>query len=235
MSPTAAAVEDPTDGLTSAHKLKLKPPPFDGSYNNFEEWSYKFTAYMGLQNTFYPRMFRLAEQATQPVTEQHLRTAASTLEEADHWVQLDNNLKYILINVTTGSAATLCRQFQHEIGLEILRQMHNRYALPVGTRSIGYLTKLLKPTLDPNNFEESFSNWEFELNRHEREDNIQLPDQVKIAVLMNETEGPLQRHLHFMAGATPTYMEYNRTTTAFSRLQQRASSSVARNFFEEPH
>lgn len=186
MSSTAAAVEDPTDGLTSSHKLKLKPPTFDGSYNNFEEWSYKFTAYMGLQDAFYPRMFRLAEQATQPVTEQHLRTAASTLEEADHWVQLDTNLKYILINVTTGSAATLCRQFQHEIGLEILRQMHNRYALPVGTRSIGYLTKLLKPTLDPNNFEESFSNWEFDVNRYEKDNNATLPDQVKIAILKRD-------------------------------------------------
>ena len=236
MSPTAAAVEDPTDGLTSAHKLKLKPPTFDGSYNNFEEWSYKFTAYMGLQNTFYPRMFRLAEQATQPVTEQHLRTAASTLEEADHWVQLDNNLKYILINVTTGSAATLCRQFQHEIGLEILRQMHNRYALPVGTRSIGYLTKLLKPTLDPNNFEESFSNWEFDVNRYEKDNNATLPDQVKIAILLNETKGPLQQHLQLNASNIPTYndlrltiMEYYRTTQAFSRMQQASSSSVATN------
>ena len=236
MSPTAAAVEDPTDGLTSAHKLKLKPPTFDGSYNNFEEWSYKFTAYMGLQNTFYPRMFRLAEQATQPVTEQHLRTAASTLEEADHWVQLDNNLKYILINVTTGSAATLCRQFQHEIGLEILRQMHNRYALPVGTRSIGYLTKLLKPTLDPNNFEESFSNWEFDVKRYEKDNNATLPDQVKIAILLNETKGPLQQHLQLNASNIPTYndlrltiMEYYRTTQAFSRMQQASSSSVATN------
>jgi hypothetical protein len=37
--------------------------------------------------------------------------------------------------------------------------------MPVGTRSIGYPTKLLKPTFDTNNFEESFSNWEFELER----------------------------------------------------------------------
>ena len=82
---------------------------------------------MGIHDPFYPRMFRLAEQATQQVTEQHLRAAASTLEEADQWIQLDSNLKYVLINVTTGTAATLCRQHQHEIGLEILRQMHIRF------------------------------------------------------------------------------------------------------------
>ena len=77
--------------------------------------------------------------------------------------------------------------------------------MPVGTRSIGYFTKLLKPTFGTNNFEESFSTWEFELNRYEKDNNTQLPDQVKIAVLMNETKGPLQQHLHLMAGATPTY------------------------------
>ena len=77
---------------------------------------------MGLQDTFYPRMFRLAEQAAQQVTEAHPRQAAATLEEADAWLQLDQNLKYVLISVTTGAAATLCRQHQHEIGREVPRQ-----------------------------------------------------------------------------------------------------------------
>ena len=178
---------------------------------------------------------RRAATTTQRLTEADLRGAAQTLEEADRWVQLDNNLKYILVNVTTGAAATVCRQHQHEMGLETYRQLSNRFAIPLGTRSIGYLTKLLKPTFDSNNFEESFSNWEFELSRYERDNNTTLPDQIKIAVLMNETSGPLQQHLHLNAGATPTYvevretiMEYYRATTALSRLhQQPGSSSVS--------
>ena len=236
-SPQAAAAADPTDGITQTHKLKLRPPTFDGNYNTFEEWSYKFTAYMGLHDPFYPRMFRLAEQAPQQVTEQHLRAAAPTVDEAETWIQLDNNLKYVLINITTGSAATVCRQHQHEIGLEILRQLHIRFALPIGTRSIGYLTKIMKPTFDHNNFEESFSSWEFDVNRYERDNNTQLPDQIKIAILLNETKGPLQQHLQLNASTAPTYndvrlviMEYYRATTAFNRLQQTASSSVATNF-----
>ena len=35
----------------------------------------------------------------QQVTEAHLRQAATKLEEADAWVQLDQNLKYVLISV----------------------------------------------------------------------------------------------------------------------------------------
>jgi len=103
-------------------------------------------------------MFKPAEATAQQVTEAHLRQAATTLEEAEAWVQLDQNIKYVLTNVTTGAATTLCRQHQHEIGPQVLRQLNMRFALPVGTRSIGYLTKILKQTFDNNNFEESFSN-----------------------------------------------------------------------------
>ena len=96
---------------------------------------------------------------------------------------------------------------------------------------------MLKPTLDVNNFEESFSLWEFELSKYERDNNTQLPDAIKIAVLLNETKGPLPQHLQLSANTTPTYtdvrttiMEFYGTTTAFSRLHQAASSSVATNF-----
>ena len=86
-----------------------------------------------------------------------------------------------------------------------LRQVFN--TIPVGTRSIGYLTKLLKPTFGINNFEESFSNWKFEPNRYERDNTTRLPDPVKIAILMSETTGQLQQHLRLNARATPTHAE----------------------------
>ena len=69
--------------MAATHKLKPKPPTYDGNYATYEEWKYKFAAYMGLQDPFYSRMFRLAEAAARPVTEAHLRQAATTLEEAD--------------------------------------------------------------------------------------------------------------------------------------------------------
>ena len=228
--------EAQAEALASTHRLKLKPPTYDGNYATFEEWKYKFSAYMGLQDNIFPQLLSRAERATTVLTNAELLGAATTIEEGEKWTQLCNNLKYILINITSGPAATICRQYQDAMGLEVYRQLCNRFAIPVGTRSIGYLTKLLKPKFDTNNFEESFSTWEFELARYERDNNAQLPDQVKIAVLMNETTGPLQQHLHLNASATPTYaevrttiMEYYRTTTAFSRLQQQSSSAVSSN------
>ena len=53
----------------------------------------------------------------------------------------------------------------------------------MGITSIGYLTKLLEPTFDMNNFEETFSQWDFELNKFERDNGQALPESVKIAVL----------------------------------------------------
>ena len=122
----AAPADEEATALAATHRLKLKPPTCDGNVASCEEWKCKFTAHMGLQDPFYPRMFRLAEQAAQQVTEAHLRQAATTLEEADAWVQLDQNLTYVLISVTSIAAATLCRQYQHEIGLEVLRHMNTR-------------------------------------------------------------------------------------------------------------
>ena len=120
-APTAEA--EATEALATVHKLKLKPPTYDGNYSTFEEWKYKFTAYMGIQDPTYPQLMERAERATSVLVEADLRTAAGTTQEAESWIQLSTNLKYILITITSGSAATAVRQHQQEIGLEVYRQL----------------------------------------------------------------------------------------------------------------
>ena len=180
---TGPELEQDTTALATAHRFKLRPPTFDGNYAKFEEWQYKFTAYMGLMDAIYPQLRDRSEAATTRLTDTELMAAAATQQEGERWQQLATDLKYILISATTGSAATVCRQHQHEMGLEIFRQLCQRFSIPLGTRSIGYLTKLLKPKFDNNNFEESFTTWEIELARFERDNGSTLPDTVKIAVL----------------------------------------------------
>ena len=231
----AADTPVPNEDLTSVSRYKLKPPFYNGDYGAFEEWKYKFTAYMGLIDNMFTRLLQASEIATTELTDAQLRGAANTIEDGEKHVQLAADLRYLLINITTNSAATVCRQFQHSNGFEIYRQLCRRFAIPLGTRSIGYLTNLLKPTFDTNNFEESFATWEFELSRFERDNGQQLPDAVKIAVLLNETTGPLQQHLQLLSGSNPSYrqvkdtiIEYYRSNTAFTKLTQ--SSSVSTNF-----
>ena len=162
---TMAEQTDPdgTDALATVHKLKLKPPTYDGNYATFDEWKYKFTEFMGIQDPIYPTLMERAEQATTAIAASQLTAGANTTQEGEHWIQLAANLKYVLITITSAAAATVVRQHHLAMGLEVYRQLCLRFSTPLGTRSIGYLTKLLKPTFDHNNFEESFSNWEFEL------------------------------------------------------------------------
>ena len=54
-----------------------------------------------------------------------------------------------------------------------------RYSIPLGTRSIGYFTWLLKPQPDEQKFEESFTTWQFQLPKYEQDNNTLLPDAVK--------------------------------------------------------
>ena len=78
----------------------------------------------------------------------------------------------------------------------------------------------MKPTFDHNNFEESFSNWEFELQRYEADNTTRLPNQVKLAVLMNEDH---YNNTYISMQAQHQRMQHYRTTMAFTRLQQQSS------------
>ena len=112
-----------------------------------------------------------------------------------------------------------------------------RFKTQIGTRSVDYVSKFLEPTFDINNFEESFSNWEYDVQQYESHNNAPLPDQLKVAVLMNRTRGPLQQHLHLNAGSSPTFVEIRTTNTddqrahtTFSRLRQNPSPAVSTNY-----
>ena len=172
-------------------------------------------------------LFRSAETPNIEVTDALLRDGATTPQEAQLWVQLSRDLRYILVSVCSGQAAILCRQHSTQAqGLETWRQLHNRFSIPVGPRSVGYLTKLLKPQFNEQKFEESFATWELEIARYERDNQAPIPDNIKIAVLLNETKGALQQYLQLRAGTIQRYadvreliLEYHRASTAFSKMQ----------------
>ena len=65
----AAMTTDPHEALAGVHKYKLKPPTYNGDYGTFEEWKYKFQAYMGLQHGDHERLMRQSERATTRITD----------------------------------------------------------------------------------------------------------------------------------------------------------------------
>ena len=218
------------------HRYKLQPPYFTGDYATCEELKHKMVAYLGLQDSEFPRLLQTAETSNMEVADALLRDGAATPQEAQLWVQLSRDLRYILVSVCSGQAAALCRQHSTQAqGLETWRQLRNRFSIPVGTRSVGYLTKLLKPQFNEQKFEESFATWEFEIAQYESDNKAPIPDNIKIAVLLNETKGALQQYLQLRAGTIQRYvdvreliLEYHRASTAFSKMQalQQAPTQV---------
>ena len=230
--------------LQPMHRYKLQPPYFIGDYATFEEWKRKMVAYLGLQNSEFPRLPQTAETSNMEVADALLRDGATTPQEAQLWVQLSRDLRYILVSVCSGQAAVLCRQHSTQAqGLET-RQLHNRFSIPVGTRCVGYLTKLLKPQFNEQNFEESLTTWEFETTQYERNNQAPIPDNIKIAVLLNETNGALQQYLQLRAGTVQRFADvlellipgYHRASTAFSKMraQQQALNTSAGSTDPQP-
>ena len=196
-SPTTAET-----AVQQIHRYKLAPPGYDGDYSKWEEWSTRFKAYMCLQNKDYGKLIRAAEESATEMLDTDLELSASTEEEGHLWLQMAKDMHYILLSICTDAAATVVRR--NSVGdcngFETYRQLYNRFYTPVGTRSIGYLTALLKPKFDENKFEETFLQWEYDVSRYERDTATPLPDSVKIAILLNETTGALQQHLQLRAG-----------------------------------
>ena len=108
------ATEQQAD-VAGVHRYKLRPPTYNGDIAHYEEWKYKFQAYMGLQHNDHTRLMRSTENATTTITELDIETAASTQAEADRWKQLSQEMKYILTSVTSGGAATICRQKESKL------------------------------------------------------------------------------------------------------------------------
>ena len=141
------------NAATSTHRCKLQPPLFDGSYGKYEEWRNKFIADMALQHYEYVPLLHSSETATAALDETSLRGAATDQEQEERYTQMSEDLHNILVNICSvrvqaGAASGIC-------GFETYRRLHLRYSLPLGARSVGYLTRLLQPKFDDKNFEET--------------------------------------------------------------------------------
>ena len=97
-----------TQSIVNMHRFKIKPPLFTGEYGSFEEWEYEFQAYMGLMDYQLPQLLENSENSTTIIRRADLVAAANRTEEANKWIRLSTDLRYILVNICSRSAATIC-------------------------------------------------------------------------------------------------------------------------------
>ena len=227
----AASADDESNSLGSNTQTQTQTPTYDGNYATYEEWKDKFTAHMGLQDPFFSRMFRLAEAAAQQVTEAQLRQAATTLEEAEAWGS--NSIKASSMLWSTWQTGSSSHPLQATSTWDWTR------GTPTTQHEVCTAGRNKKHRIPHKALEASI--WQQQLW------GVILQVGVWTQQAWKRQQHPTTRpsqdcslhewntfHLHFMAGATPTYIDiraaimgYCGTTAAFSRLQQSASSSVA--------
>ena len=99
-APAAAAATTTAttqDDLTSISRYKLKPPFYNGDTKIFEEWKYKFAAYMGVVDNVYTRPLQASETAIAELTDAQLQAAADIVKDGEKHVEMAADIRYILI------------------------------------------------------------------------------------------------------------------------------------------
>ena len=107
-------------------------------------------------------------------------------------IQLQN----ILIALCEGAAMKIVqRQEESENGFEAWRQLTLRFDGSRRSKATGHMTTILQWNFNMKDFEASFNDWEAEIEKYNRIEVTDFPDEVKIGILMTRISGPLQEHL----------------------------------------
>ena len=101
---------------------------------------------------FIQQTARQPEQSKLPTTNGQLETAAPSQAVAEQWIQLNNNLHYILVSTCDGPASTMCRQNAQGNSLETWRPLHLRYSIPLGNPNHSSMNRSLKRALHHGTF-----------------------------------------------------------------------------------
>ena len=195
------------------------PSAYSGKAEEWEDWSYKCRAYMTISNSEYSELMKYAEGATTVITDELLGVPLEGGEIDRRRVDLGHILHYTLVQLTSASAATVVRQVESMNGFETWRLLHTRFALPSAAKTMGLLTRIMKPTFAEKDFEVQFTQWEATVSKYEVESTSLLPDVVKNAILLNETHGPLRQHLQLNTNQTTAYAQIRQTIVDYHRTR----------------
>ena len=118
--------------------------------------------------------------------------------------QLQNALQALC----RGPAAKIIRRDPLGLnGFESWRLLWERYRPATRAKGTSRLATILYWKFNPKDFQNSFNEWENEINRYDSEATSIFPDEIKIGILVNNTTGPLQQHLQLNTDILPSYQD----------------------------
>ena len=87
--------------------FKMQPPEaFNGDHETFEDFAFKFKAYMNLESSGYDRLFNFAEVNDKPITDDDL-TVDGVVNQTN--MDLSKKLNFMLIQVLQGPPMNLIK------------------------------------------------------------------------------------------------------------------------------
>jgi hypothetical protein len=116
------------------------PKPFSGKAEDWDDFSFKFKAYMVMKKADYVTIFTGAEMSTDVITDQHFIIEGDLKEDL---VKLSRELQYMLIHLCEGSSTNLLRQTENSHGAESWRRLRAHYMPSQAMSSIGRLAYLI--------------------------------------------------------------------------------------------
>ena len=203
--------------------FKMQPPEaFNGDHEKFEDFAFKFKAYMNLESSEYDRLFNFAEVNDQPITDDDF-TVDGVVNQMN--VDLSKKLNFMLIQVLQGPPMNLIKQTRNMHGFENWRILHQHYGKAPATSSVGRLLNILTYSFKESELEADFIQFETEVCRYESSTSTTLPDELKTAIVMMKTSGDLQRHLQLQASSLTAFSQTKSTVLNYVRSRRSFTST----------
>ena len=214
--------------FTQVGPFQFQPPrEFSGRREDFEEFVFKLRAYLSLINPEYDTHLTALQDRADELTDVDFQDDQGRPKQ--DLIQMSQHLQWLLVSLCSGSASTFLRRETTMNGFESFRKLCQRYMLPSRAKSVGRLTRILKPNFNMDAFEDSFSVWEDDLVKYEKETKTKLSDDIRIAVLMTEIRGPLQEHLRLNAATVTKYEDFKDIIVNYFRIKQHYKTSTNSN------
>eukprot|EP00971_Amphidinium_carterae_P078945 1562010-Amphidinium_carterae.1 len=156
-----------------------KPPRFSGKDEEWRDWVFQFESYIGLLSSdLYSKMEEIA------TTNGRL----SAIDEYNDELKAQaRQLYFLLVQLCQGRALTLLRTVNDAHGFVAWRMLKRQYEPSTAVRTVGFLQRLLTPSLRTNSveeFETDLVTWERDVHVYQRESGETLPEGIKVAVLL---------------------------------------------------
>ena len=205
----AAARTAMTQPATNLLDTRLgKPPVFRGEETKWQEWYFKFRAYIMCSGDRYPELVTAMEDPTQGPMD-------TTRWEAEQ-IEVSRHLYLILVMLTEESAVRIV-QAHDSSGAQALRLMYRRYNPLMQERMLAKLNEVLQVDLgtDERTYMDDVVQWEQWIHEFETMSRETLPDIVKRAIITERSPSAIRTHLLVNAQTLTRYATVRAAIEAF--------------------